>query len=142
MYIREMVVTHPNLGKAVNTSLIHCIDQCHSCAQACTACADACLGEDEVKDLVDCIRINLDCADLCYATGRIATRRAGYTDGAITLALKACAAACALCAEACERHADRLEHCSVCAIQCQACEEACLEALEDMRAQSRQVRTH
>ena len=36
-------------------------------AQVCTACADACLGEDDVGELTRCIRLDLDCADLCAA---------------------------------------------------------------------------
>jgi hypothetical protein len=41
------------------------------------SCADACLAEDLVKELTQCIRLNLDCADVCNITGRIATRRTG-----------------------------------------------------------------
>ncbi len=142
MYVREMVVTHPNLERGVNSALIHCIEQCYSCAQACTACADACLGEEMVQDLVHCIRLNLDCADLCYATGRIASRRSGDDDAAIAIALKACAKACALCADACEQHGDRMEHCRVCAAQCDACEDACKEALGSLRPAVASIRAH
>ena len=130
MYVREMAVTHPNLGKGVNNALIHCVEQCVSCAQTCTACADACLAEDAADDLVECIRLNLDCADLCHAAGQIATRRAGDHDGALAVALQACAEACAMCAGMCELYAHRMEHCRICALHCQTCEEACLEALD------------
>ena len=37
-------------------------------------CADDCLSEDDHADLVRCIRLDLDCADVCDATGRILTR--------------------------------------------------------------------
>ena len=43
------------------------------CAQTCTACADACLSEDSVADLRYCIRTDLDCADICAATGTVLT---------------------------------------------------------------------
>jgi hypothetical protein len=38
-------------------------------------CADACLGEEKVEMLRRCIRLNLDCADVCNATGRMLSRQ-------------------------------------------------------------------
>ena len=45
--------------------------ECVDCAATCTSCADADLGEGDVQELVRCIRLCLDCADVCDATGRI-----------------------------------------------------------------------
>jgi hypothetical protein len=44
--------------------------------------------------------------------------------------LEACAEACRICAEECERHAGDHEHCRVCAEACRRCEQAC----EDLRS--------
>jgi hypothetical protein len=60
--------THPDVRGSVIEALVRCIDECYACAQACTACADACLAEDMVQQLKQCIRLNLDCADVCAAT--------------------------------------------------------------------------
>jgi hypothetical protein len=54
------------------------IDACFECAQACTACADDCLSEQKVTDLVKCIRLAADCADICVATGNIVSRQTEY----------------------------------------------------------------
>ncbi|MEO5957680.1 MAG: four-helix bundle copper-binding protein, partial [Opitutaceae bacterium] len=46
------------------------------CHEVCTACADACLGEPEhLGRLHRCIRVDLDCADVCLATARLLVRQ-------------------------------------------------------------------
>jgi hypothetical protein len=42
--------------------------------------------------------------------------------------LHACAAACRLCADECEKHAKMHEHCRICAESCRRCVSACEEA--------------
>ena len=113
-----------------NDSLIRCIEECFDCAQSCTSCADACLGEEMVAQLTQCIRLNLDCADICSAAGHIASRRTGSNEPIIQRVLAACEEACRLCAEECERHADMHEHCRICAESCRRCEQACQAALQ------------
>ena len=105
--------------------LTACIEACFECAQVCTACADACLGEDAVVEWRHCITINLNCADVCSATGRILSRQVGYDVVLTRSALEACRDVCRRCAEECERHADMHEHCRICAEACRRCERAC-----------------
>jgi hypothetical protein len=83
MHAQEMISTHPHVKGNTNDALIRCIEECYSCAQVCTSCADACLGEDMVQQLTQCIRLNLDCADVCAATGSVATRRTGSNEEVI-----------------------------------------------------------
>ena len=128
MHVQQMISTHPQVRGNTNDALIRCIEECFDCAQTCTSCADACLAEDMVQDLRQCIRFNLDCADICAATGTVATRRTGSNEMVIRAMLEACAQACRLCKEECQRHA-RMEHCRVCADACQRCEDACQGAL-------------
>jgi hypothetical protein len=45
--------------------------------------------------------------------------------------LRACAHACRLCAEECEKHAPHMKHCAICAEACRRCETACLELLKE-----------
>lgn len=129
MHAQEMISTHPQVRGGVDNSLIRCIEECYDCAQTCTSCADACLGEPTVQTLAQCIRLNLDCADICSATGSIASRRTGSNEPIIRRVLAACEEACRACGEECERHADMHEHCRICADACLRCEEACREAL-------------
>lgn len=133
MHAQEMIRTHPDVRGNTNDALIRCIEECYDRAQTCTSCADACLGEDMVKDLRQCIRLDLDCADICAATGAIATRRTGSNEETIRRMLQACETACRLCAEECERHASHHEHCRVCAEACRRCERACRDAPQSVQ---------
>ncbi len=129
----EMMRTHP-LSRGGDERLARCVEECFACAQACTACADACLAEDDVASLRRCIATNLDCADVCEATGRLLSRRTA-ADATVTRSqLLACIEACRRCAEECEAHAGHHEHCRVCAQACRGCEEVCQEALAAVTA--------
>ena len=132
-HMREMIGSHPSVQGSTNDALIECLETCYSCAQSCTSCADACLAEEMVADLRQCIRLDLDCADLCVAAGTIAIRRTGTNEQTIVAMLEACALACRLCAEECEKHAGSHDHCRLCAEQCRRCEQACNEAIQSIR---------
>jgi Domain of Unknown Function (DUF326) len=105
------------------------IDALDDCAQACTADADADLREDDVKEMITCIRLCLDCADVCTATSGVITRQAAYAEAVTVPLLQACAQTCARCADECERHAEMHAHCRVCGESCRRCERACRELL-------------
>lgn len=128
MLAMNVFESHPRpTGVTDPQALRECIDACFDCSRSCTACADACLAEEaHLTELVRCIRVNLDCADVCDTTGRMLTRQT-ETDWAIVRAqLQACAVACRSCAEECQRHADMgMEHCQACADACRACANAC-----------------
>jgi uncharacterized membrane protein len=128
MTVQEMFRTHPSSIADADT-LARCIEECFACAQSCVACADACLREQQVAELTRCIRLNLDCADICETTGRIVTRQTEPQPELVRTMVEACAAACRRCGEECERHAEHHEHCRVCAEACRRCEQACEDAL-------------
>ena len=68
----QMLDTYPRDFNVDKTLLARCIEACYQCDEACTACADDCLSEQgQVESLVKCIRLNLDCADICAATARV-----------------------------------------------------------------------
>ena len=120
-----MLRTHPQ-PVADGGPLAECVEACYECAQTCTACADACLGEtDHLAMLVRCVRLDLDCADVCDATGRVLSRAAATDDGVRRALVAACAEACRACGDECERHAAMHAHCRVCAEACRRCEAAC-----------------
>jgi hypothetical protein len=132
MHVREMISTHPHVRGSTADALLKCIEECYACAQTCTSCADACLGEDMVKHLTQCIRLNLDCADLCAATGAMASRRTGSNIEVLRTTIEACALACRICGEECAKHAEAHEHCRICADSCRSCEQACRDALSQV----------
>ena len=129
MHVRDIINSHPNVRGRSADALLHCIEQCYSCAQCCTSCADACLAEDDVTDLVQCIRLDLDCASICAVTGSMATRMTGTNMQVLHQMISACAEACNICEAECMKHAGMHEHCRICAEACRECEGACLEAL-------------
>ena len=129
MHAREMISAHPDVKGSISEPLITCIEACFACAQTCTSCADACVAEDGVAQLRQCIRLNLDCADVCNSTGALASRRAGSDREVLRAMIETCALTCRVCAEECEKHAGQHEHCRVCAAGCRRCEQACTAAI-------------
>ena len=132
-YARQMLETSPGnppVDEAALAVLVECIEACFDCAQACTACADACLAEQDVKNLVRCIRLNLHCADVCATTGRILSRQ--ESPELARQMLEVCALACRLCGDECEQHAGHMQHCRVCAEACRRCKEACNRLLASL----------
>lgn len=133
MITRAMMDRYPadiNLDRGL---LAHCVDACFACAQACTACADACLSEKHVQDMTKCIRTDLDCADICDATGRVLSRHTGYDANLSRAIVQACIQACKTCADECEKHGNRHEHCKLCAEACRYCAQKCQDLEASMR---------
>lgn len=126
--LQMMFAAHPQ-ANAHTDGLAEAVSHIALCAQVCTSCADACLAEPTVDELIQCIRLNLDCADVCATTSRVLARQTG-TDPSLTRELLAvCATACRVCAEECERHAAMHEHCRICAEHCRRCVEVCERAM-------------
>lgn len=128
-HVEQMLQTHPGKTSMDRAALLECIQACFDCAQSCIACADACLGEKNPADMVRCIRLNQDCANVCEATGKVLSRQTAFEPQLANALLQACSVACRLCAEECGKHAKMMEHCRVCEESCRRCEEACRKLL-------------
>jgi adenine-specific DNA methylase len=98
------------------------LDALNNCAAECNHCATACLDEQDVNMLARCIKLNIDCADICQLTTSYVTRSSEHAHHL----LKECAEICEACAEECEKHS-HLEHCRVCAEACRRCAEECMQ---------------
>lgn len=109
----------------VDEPVARCIEACLESAQACISCADSCLAEAATARLDRCIRLSLDCAEACAATGQMLTRRALPNATLRRRMVETCADLCRACAEECDRHGVEHAHCRVCAEACLACERAC-----------------
>lgn len=105
----------------LNKTQKECVQACIECAKACEACASACLSEKGVADLRRCIRLDLDCADVCLQTVRAIQRESEFQSDLAML----CSEVCDRCAEECRSHADHMEHCRVAAEAAEACAEVC-----------------
>lgn len=128
-HAEQMLQSHPGPPGLNRAALLDCVHACFDCMQACITCADACLAEVDPKAQVRCIRLNLDCADVCEATGKILSRQTAFHPSMANALLRACIAACKLCADECDRHAGAMEHCRVCAEACRQCERMCIRLL-------------
>lgn len=131
MSIAEMIKSHPDVAGSLNEPLALAVRHAMFCSAICTSCADACLAEDDVGMLKQCIRTDLDCADVCDMLFKVATRRTGSNEALIQSALRLCIEACELCATECARHEH--EHCRRCAEMCRECADDCRKALETFR---------
>ena len=130
----QMLDTYPaDLGGIDRQKLAACIEACFECAQSCTACADACLSEDNVSQLIKCIRTDLDCADVCETTGRVLSRHTGRDLHLTHGMLEACATACKSCGDVCAEHAEHgMKHCQPCAESCRRCEQSCRDLIASL----------
>ena len=132
-YARQMLDTYPRALDVDAGVLAAAIDAMTDCAQACIADTDADLGEQDVTDMIRCIRLCLNCADVCSATVGVTSRPTEYDPNVTRPLLEACAAICKSCGDECERHARMHEHCRVCAEACRRCEQACRDLLHAMK---------
>lgn len=132
MHVQQMIATRPEVQVNTADHLLRYVEDCYDCASVCTSCADACLAEGMVEQLRQCIRLNLECAHLRAATGRVASRRTGSNVQIIRAMADACRLACLACGEECQKHASMHEHCRICAESCMRCAQACRDALADL----------
>ncbi|MBI5547102.1 MAG: four-helix bundle copper-binding protein [Deltaproteobacteria bacterium] len=124
-----MMKTMPQKPFAARDALVDCIRACSICQQACVACADACMGEKAIDRLKRCIRLNLDCADICVATERVLSRQEAPDLSLLRHQVESLALACRVCADECAHHKDAYAHCKVCMDACKACEQSCNDLL-------------
>jgi hypothetical protein len=132
-YARQLLDTYQGTVTADASVLAAAIDALSDCAQACTADADADLGEQNLAEMVKCIRLCQDCADVCTATIALVSRQAGYDANVTRPLLEACVAICTSCGDECGQHAQHYEHCRVCEQACRVCERACRELLSALK---------
>ncbi len=130
MSIRKMIALHPDVAGHVNQPLGDAVHHLMYCAKMCRSCADASLAEK--MDMTQCIRLCLDCADICDATGNVALRQTGNDAQTLREILELCARACDECAAECEKH--DFEHCKLSAQMCRECAADCRVAAESVGA--------
>jgi hypothetical protein len=107
----ELIMSHEKF--------MSCIDACNICAAACNYCSSACLKEPDVQSMSACIRLDLDCAEICYLASAYMARGSDNVAAICQL----CAGICEACAAECSKHS--MDHCRACARACQLCAEEC-----------------
>lgn len=99
-----------------NEKLVQTLD---NCINHCTYCTDACLDEDSIKMMVNCIRLDRACAEVCSNLKRILLTDYSDIAGLVNYFIEICEA----CAEECGKH--KMKHCQDCAQACRECAEVC-----------------
>ncbi|QQX77016.1 MULTISPECIES: four-helix bundle copper-binding protein [Aequorivita] len=99
-----------------NEKLIHALG---NCINHCNYCADACLDEENVKMMVNCIRTDRVCAEVCSTLNQLLAT--GFKD--VDDLVRYCAKICDTCADECSQH--EAKHCQDCAEACRKCAEEC-----------------
>jgi hypothetical protein len=127
-----MLDTYPRTDGVDASVLAAAIDALSDCAQACNADTAADLAEPDLAEMITCIRLCLDCVDICTAACGVLSRQAGYDPIVTRPLLEACIAVCRSCGSECEGHA-HMPHCRVCAQACRRCEQACRDLLHVLR---------
>lgn len=110
-------------------ALVECIEMCQRCVASCTACADECLGQADIAQFRRCIRLNLDCAEVCNTVARLVSRRGQPELSSLRALLEAATTICAATASEAQKHAETHEHCKLNAEICLACARGCDAAL-------------
>lgn len=105
-----------------------CIDECNACAAACDHCAVACLLEHRVGSMARCIRLDIDCAQICRLAAAAMARGSEFAG----LICNACAEVCEACAEECAQF--QVDHCQRCAQACHRCAAECRRMASGVQA--------
>ncbi|MBO0995142.1 four-helix bundle copper-binding protein [Bacillus sp. SD088] len=91
----------------------------NECVLACNSCYQACLKEVDLQMMVECIRLDRECADICAYFEQAITRGTPYVAELATL----CITICKDCGNECKQH--NHDHCQKCAAACLKCAEEC-----------------
>lgn len=94
------------------------IESLTNCMNYCNWCADACLDEDNLKDMIACIRVDKACAATCNALIQVLPTKYDNIQGLVDYCLKVCKA----CGDECEKYPS--DHCKKCAEACRKAEKA------------------
>src|SRR5215469_6347679 len=104
-YARQLLDTYPTALNADAAVLAATLDALSDCTEACIADTEADLNEQDLAMMVKCMRLCMNCADVCAATMGVVTRQAEYDAKVTRPLLEACIAICKSCGDECARHA-------------------------------------
>lgn len=96
-----------------------CISACLECAQECEHCANSCLDERDLTKMVECIRLDRECADICWTVAAMMSRGSRFVHDLC----EHCAEICDACGAECRKF--KMDHCQRCADACERCADEC-----------------
>ncbi|QGU09841.1 four-helix bundle copper-binding protein [Leclercia sp. J807] len=96
-----------------------CIESCYLCAAACDHCAASCLEEGNLDMMRECIKLDMQCANICRLAAQFMTLNSDSSQALCRL----CADVCQKCGDECGKHEH--DHCQECSRACHHCAEQC-----------------
>ncbi len=111
----------------MNPNTLEVLDYIYQCQTACKYCFNACLEEEAIAMMRRCIKLTVECADICEVTAS----SLAYTGDFTPEVLDVCIKACERCADECRNHG--YLHCLECAKACRECADYCREYLNEYR---------
>ncbi len=105
-----------------------CIEACDACIVVSSHCANACLHEEDVKMMVRCISLDMDCVGACALAVAAMARNSEHANVICDM----CAAICKSCGDECAKH--KMEHCQKCAAACHLCAAECRKMSATLKA--------
>ncbi|MBP5980524.1 MAG: four-helix bundle copper-binding protein [Halomonas sp.] len=96
-----------------------CIEACNICAIYCDNCASSCLQEHNLDNMAECIRLDIQCAQICRLAVAFMAQNSEYAQDICQL----CADICQKCGDECGQH--KAGHCQECAQACHRCASLC-----------------
>lgn len=98
---------------------IKLMEHIYDCQAMCKYCFNACLEEKDVHMMTRCIKLDVECAEICGMTASSVAYNGDFTREMLEI----CINACEMCASECRGH-DKM-HCIECAKACEECAKAC-----------------
>ena len=95
------------------------VEKLYDCQTMCNYCFNACLEEENVKSMVDCIKLNSECAGICEHVITALSFEDGFSQNVLNVCIKACEA----CIAECRKH--YYLQCFECSKACKECIQAC-----------------
>lgn len=95
------------------------LEKIAECQAMCKYCFNACLEEEDIRMMARCIKLNVECSEICGITISSVAMDGDFNRELLTV----CAEACEKCSAECRKH-DKL-HCMECAKACEDCARAC-----------------
>ena len=109
-----------SMSPTIDKKTMELINILDDCVRTCNNCATKDLVEPDFPKMARCIRLDLDCSDVCSLTSHYLSRGSEFANSMLVQ----CALICDVCAEECEKHPD-MPHCVECAKICRNCAEEC-----------------
>ena len=103
----------------MNTGQKEVLNALQNCIVTCNECFDACLSEHHVSSMVECIRLDRDCSEICSLLVQAISRNSSN----ISVLARSCVEICEKCADECSKHDH--DHCKKCAEACNECAKVC-----------------